>query len=276
MVAVCAPREAGSYIGWGDELVAAGQAQRLYAEHGAKVQICGCDGLARWHPVWEGNPILVRPGERVDGRVTSLISGPGCRPYIVYPFSEDTGWTFNKSFRLRDYPARIYLTDAERQRGAWARTVYGSYVLIEPYTKHGNFRWPVERWEQLVAACPDLTFVQHTHKDSPLIPGAYPEQATFREACGLIASADVYVRSESGLCHAAAALGVRQVTLFGGCMDSDVMGGYPGQTVIADNGLHSPCGSWHPCGHCKDAMERITVSEVIAAMRAHLRQGVAA
>jgi hypothetical protein len=264
-------------LGWGDELVAAGQAQRLYDELGARVWICDCNGTPRWHPIWEGNPVIVHPDERVtEGRVTSLNSGPGCRPYIVYPFNEDTGWTFNQSFLLRDYPARIYLTDKERQRGAWAHTTYGPYVLIEPYTKHVNFRWPLERWAQLVAACPDLTFVQHTHKDSTLIPGAYAEVATFREACGLAASADVYVRSESGLCHAAAALGVRQVTLFGGCMDPQVMAGYPGQTVIADRGPNSPCGSWHPCEHCQDAMDRITVSEVIEAVRMQLRAREAA
>lgn len=263
-------------LGVGDEIVAAGQAQRLYDEFGARVSICGCDDKPRWHDIWSGNPIIVRPGEQVTGRVTSLVSGPGCRPYIRYPFSEDTGWHFNEYFRCREHVARIYLTDQEKQRGAWARTMYGPYVLIEPYTKHVNFRWPIEKWEQLVEACPDVTFVQHTHKDSQLVRGANPEAATFREACGLIQSADVYIRSESGLCHAAAALGVRQVTLFGGCMDPDVMGGYPKQIVIADYGLHSPCGSWHPCGHCKDAMERITVTEVTEAMRAHLRAEVAA
>lgn len=267
----------GRVVGWGDELVAAGQAQRVFEQYGTRVQILAADGTPRWHPIWEGNPILVRPFEVVNCPVTTIRSGPGCRPYIVYPFNEDTGWTFNKDFKLRDYPAQIYLTAAERQRGIDARARYGPYVLIEPYTKHDNFRWSRERWELLVAACPDLTFVQHTHKDSPALPGTVrTEPATFREACGLIASADLYVRSESGLCHAAAALGVRQVTLFGGCMDPEVMAGYPGQHVIADRGPGSPCGSWKPCRHCRDAMESITVWEVADAMRVQLADRVAA
>lgn len=256
-------------MGWGDEIVAAGQAQRLFdADPSTRIAVVGQDRIPRWHPIWEGNPILARPSDVARGEpVRTVLNGPGCRPYIIYPFSADTGWTFNTAFRCRDHVARIYLTPGELTRGDAMRRRHGPYVLIEPYTKHGNFCWPVNRWAELVEACPDLTFVQHTHADSVLVPGAIPEPASFREACGLVAACAVYIRSESGLCHAAAALGVRQVTIFGGCMDPDVMSGYPGQIVVADRGSGSPCGRWHPCGHCLEAMARVTVAEVVAAVR---------
>lgn len=225
--------------------------------------------------MWEGNPIIVHPSEP-HGAEWSIQSGPGCRPYIVYPFNEQLGWTFNRHFKCREHIATLYLTDAERQRGIDARAQYGPYILIEPYTKHGNFRWPVDRWDALVRVCPDLTFVQHTHKESIPVMGAHQEPATFREACGLLTGCDLYVRSESGLCHAAAALGIPQVTLFGGCMDPEVMGYYPQQTVIADTGDGSPCGRWLPCVHCHEAMRRITVAQVVDAIRAQLAQRRAA
>lgn len=260
-------------MGWGDEIVAAGQAQRLFDAHGTRVLVVDADLKRRWHPIWDGNPVIVRPEEHVDipgPRVSLLVSGPNCRPYIVYPFTTDTGWTFNRGFRCADHIAQIYLTDEEIARGTAARAKFGPYVLIEPYTKHQNFQWPIERWEQLVDACPDLTFVQHTHVDSPIVRGAHLEPADFRQACGLVAEAEVYVRSESGLCHAAAAMGVPQVTLFGGCMDPDVMGGYPGQIVMADRGPGSPCGKWLACDHCTACMESITVSQVVEALRLQL------
>lgn len=245
--------------------MAAGQAQRLFdADPSAPVAIYGLDGQQRWHPIWDGNPAIAAPAQSAS--VQRLVSGPDCRPYIVYPFTTETGWTFHPTFRCRDHLARIYLTPAERAIGTRLRETYGPYVLIEPYTKHANFTWPLERWEALVAACPDLTFVQHTHQDSSPVKGAQGVLTTFRDACGAIASAEVYVRSESGLCHAAAALGTRQVTLFGGCMDADVMGGYPGQRCVVDRGPGSPCGSWNPCPHCRQAMDRITVDDVRTAL----------
>jgi hypothetical protein len=259
-------------MGVGDEIVAAGQAQRLFEETGCRVVIVGLDGKPRWHEIWAGNPAIVDPrGVRMPEDALVLKSGPNCRPYIVYPFSADSGWTFNADFACRDYVARIYLTPAEQAIGERARKEFGPYVLIEPYSKHENFRWPHERWEALVAACQDLTFVQHTHKDSVLVKGAHQVPATFREACSLVAHADVYVRSESGMCHAAAAFGTRQVTLFGGCMDASVMGGYPNQTCLVDDGPGSPCGRYLRCDHCRTAMARITVAEVKKALRAHLR-----
>lgn len=265
-------------MGWGDEIVAAGQAQRLFdADPSARVAICDINGNPRWHSIWDGNPVIATPADVARGeRVQKLVSGPNCRPYIVYPFTPETGWTFNREFRCRDHVARIYLTAAEQEIGTHAWNAYGPYVLIEPYTKHVNFRWPLERWEALVASRPDLTFVQHIHRDSPLVDGAFCVMANFREACGLIASAECYVRSESGLCHAAAAFGVRQVTLFGGCMDVDVMGGYPGQWCFVDTDPGSPCGSWKPCEHCRQAMDRITVMDVSEALSGCLQQRRAA
>jgi hypothetical protein len=260
-------------IGYGDEVVAAGQAQRLYdADPSKRVAICDRTGQPRWHDMWLGNPIIARPEDVAAGEdVQRVISGPDARPYIVYPFTKDTGWTFNKAFRCRDHIAKIYLTDEEEQFADSVLERHGPYVLIEPYTKHDNFRWPFHRWQQVISRCPELTFVQHMHPDSTPLPSAHHVAATFRKACALAAHADVYIRSESGLCHAAAAFGRRQVTIFGGCMDPEVMAGYPLQTVLADHGIGSPCGRWHPCAHCAGIIDRLTVDEVVSALRQQLR-----
>jgi hypothetical protein len=260
-------------MGWGDEVVAAGQAQRLWdADPSSRISIVGLDGKPRWHPIWDGNPIIAPPDAVLAGEtVRPIVNGPNCRPYIVYPFTKETGWTFDRSFRCRDHIATIALTTEERARGTKAKKKYGAYVVIEPYTKHGNFQWPMDRWAELVAACPDITFVQHVHPDSVKVPGARYEPGSFREVCGLLTEADCYVRSESGLCHAAAALGCPTVTLFGGCMDAEVMGGYPLQTVLVDDGPKTPCGSWLPCAHCADAMLKITVDDVALALLDRLK-----
>jgi len=266
-------RRGGCAIGWGDEIVAAGQAQRLYdANPSTRITICDAVGTPRWHPIWQGNPIIATPDQvRCGEPVREIINAPNARPYIVYPFTKETGWTFNQRFHCREHVAKLYLTPSEIARGLDALAQYGPYVLIEPYTKHENFRWPYARWAALVAHCPDLTFVQHVHHESFIpIPGAHHEHATFREACGLVAAATCYVRSESGLCHAAAALGTPQVTIFGGCMDANVMGGYVGQTCLVDGSTDTPCGRWQACAHCAAAMQRLTVETVADTLRLRL------
>src|SRR5262249_5191740 len=153
------------------------------ADPSKRVAICGLDGKPRWHAIWQGNPIIATPADVMNGEDVHLVtSGPNCRPYIVPPVTVDTGWHFTQSFRCLDHVARRYLTDAGLARGTDAQNRFGPYVLIEPYTKHQNFAWPIERWNGLVAACPDLTFVQHVHNDSQLVTGAHHLSATFREA----------------------------------------------------------------------------------------------
>lgn len=260
-------------MGWGDEIVAAGQAQRVWnADPSTRIAIVGMDGKARWSPIWDGNPIIAHPAAVAAGEhVRPIVNGPNCRPYIVYPFTKETGWTFNTAFRCADHVAKIHLSKDELAIGRKAKKKYGEFVLIEPYTKHSNFAWPLDRWAALVEACPDLTFVQHVHADSSRVPGARAEPGTFREVCGLLTAAAVYVRSESGLCHAAAALGCPTVTIFGGCMDAAVMGGYPLQTCLVDADARTPCGRWLACDHCAAAMQRLTVDDVARAVRARLQ-----
>ena len=227
-----------------------------------RVAICDLHNRPRWHPIWEGNRVIASPADvQVGEDVQRLVSGPNARPYIVYPFTDQTGWTFNTAFRARDHIARIYLTMDEIRVGLNAIEQYGQYVLIEPWSKHPNLRWPLEKWAALVEKRSELTFIQHVHKDSPIVPGvAAAIPATFRQACGLVAASEVYVRGESGMLHAAAALNIPTVAIWGGCMDWHVLGNYPLELGV---GVTPPfCGKWFPCDHCAAIMNGISVEDV--------------
>lgn len=227
-----------------------------------RVAICDRDNNPRWHPIWEGNPVIAKPADVAAGEeVQRLVNGPEARPYIVYPFTEYTGWTFNQAFRARENIAKIYLTMEELYVGLNAIETYGQYVLIEPWSKHPNLTWPMSHWTELVAERSDLTFIQHVHGNSKICPGVKATvQATFRQACGLLATAEVYVRGESGMLHAAAALNTPSVAIWGGCMDWDVLGNYPLEYGL---GIQPPyCGKWFPCDHCTKLMSGITVEMV--------------
>lgn len=253
-------------MGYGDEILAAGQAQRWFEAHQEPSVIVDTHQRPRWHPIWAGNPAIVPPAAARLGMHT-ITNAPHARPYIVYPFTEDTGWTFNQTFRARDHIARIYLTEAEQAPARALQQRLGPYFLIEPFTKHPNLRWPLDRWQLLVCEFPDVPFVQHVHKDSPLLDDVEHVPATFRQACAYVRYAAAYLRSESGLCHAAAAFGTPNLVVWGACMDWDVLGGYPKQVGLVRYDDGYPCGRWRPCAHCQQALVLITVEMAVVALR---------
>ncbi len=260
-------------MGFGDEILATGEAQRVYdADPTRRVAICDAAGAVRWHPLWDGNPILAPPADVPHERVQRIRNASGCRPYIKYPFSRDSGWTF-RDWRATDHRGRLYLSPAETIAGAALRDRLGAYVLLEPSPKplQPNRQWPFAQYQQVVEACPDLHFVQPIHDATRAqLPGVeYVASGSFRETCGLLASACAYLGPESGLTHAAAALGIPAVAIFGGCIAVSVMG-YDDHVNLVDDDPDTPCGNWRPCPHCVSAMARIPVDQVVSALRAQL------
>ena len=262
-------------MGFGDELMAAGHAQGVYdADPFRRVAICDRVGDVRWHPVWEHNPILARPEEVAAGEsVHRIRNGVGCRPYIRSLTVESglrcTDW------RARDHRPVLHLTEDERQHGvaALARATRGTrrpVVIVEPSIKaqsSQNKQWGLDRYAAVVEACRDIRFVQMLHEGIEPIQGVRTVwTASFREACAVLAAADGYLGPEGGLHHAAAALRVPAVVIFGGFISPETTG-YPDHVNLADTEPGSPCGRWKPCPHCREAMDRITVDAVLAAIR---------
>jgi ribosomal protein S18 acetylase RimI-like enzyme len=253
-------------MGWGDEILAAGQAEVWWRQHGQTSVIVDVHGRPRRHPIWDGNPCITQPQTRIPPGEHTIVNGPHCRPYIVYPFTAESGWTFNRDFHARDHVARIYLTADEKALGHDLHKRVGDYVLIEPWSKHPNLRWPRAYWQALVESRPDITFVQHIHAgtDFYLDGVQLVTTPTFRAACGALEYARAYIRGESGMLHAAAALGIPAVAIWGACMDWDVLGGY--STHVGVGVSLAPCGSYLPCLHCARAMDDIQPRNVSAAL----------
>jgi ADP-heptose:LPS heptosyltransferase len=87
----------------------------------------------------------------------------------------------------------------------------------------------------------------------------------FRTACAVLARAKAYVGHESGLHHAAAAVGVPGVVIFGGYTPIEVTG-YPMHRNLGAS-MEDACGSRQPCDHCAAWMERITPEQVLAELK---------
>jgi hypothetical protein len=207
-------------MGMGDELMAAGHAARVSREAGgAPVNILDRFGRVRFHELWEGLD-FIKP-VRVPGAI-EISNGPGCRPYIRYPFTIETGQTFT-GWRARDNRPVIspHLVGARRD---------GGFVYIEPTIKplaNVNKQW--RGYQALVDSLPDVTFVQcgeAEHKAHALRGKNVRFEVTDRylEAVARLNEAALYVGAEGGMHHAAAALNVPAVVIFGGAPSIEATG----------------------------------------------------
>lgn len=240
-------------MGMGDELMAAGHAARAHRETGKPVCIVNESGQVRYHELWDGLEFIVPA--RVPGAV-EVRNGSGCRPYIRYPFTaEGHGYT---DWRARDHRPVI----------ATKREAAGGFVLIESTIKHGanpNKHWP--RWQEVVDALPGVRFVQCSPAGGGLRGVETVRTATFMEAVRVLARVSLYVGPEGGMHHAAAALGVPAVVVFGGSPSIEATG-YPDHVNF---GCDDPCGRWSRCAHCAEVAERITPEDVAAAVKDKLQ-----
>lgn len=262
-------------MGLGDEILAAGHAQRVYdADPSKKVAICDVHNVPRDHDLWRGNPIIATPKEvQAKLSVHRIRNGSNCRPYIRYPFTNNSGWKFNRDWKARDHVGKLYLSPGELIVGQRLASVVGPYLMIEPSIcakSTRNKAWPVERWQGVVKACPDINFVQAIHPDSQPLAGVRPVRtASFRDACGLLAASVGYVGIEGAFHHAAKVLDKLAVVVVGGAVDWEVLG-YPDHLGLVGDEPHTPCGSWKPCEHCKRALASITVESVVNGIRSIL------
>jgi ADP-heptose:LPS heptosyltransferase len=153
----------------------------------------------------------------------------------------------------------------------WAdRNAPKNFVLFEPYVKEkysaDNKQWGFEKWRELVRRSP-FPLVQC------LAPGASPfpgpqhivDTPTFFHACAVLNQSLGFVGPEGGLHHVAGALRKRGVIIFG-AFNLPEMFGYDDHVNLSrpdKNGL----GQRQSNAACRAAMDKISVDEVLAAMK---------
>lgn len=257
-------------MGWGDELMAAGQARVRHARTGRKVAIVDRHGQRRWSVIWEGNPKIARLGER--GQFETVVNASGSRPYHLEKRTER--WVFNPAFRAD--AGEIYFKPEEREFASW----YHVGVVVEPNLKKNaspNKDWGWARWLAFAGVAHEagLELVQLGPAGTRQIPGvALIETPDFRHACAVLANAVAYVGHEGGLHHAAAALGIPGVVIFGGFTPVELTGYALHRNLGV--GIDGACGMRIPCTHCAEEMARITplrvLDELEAAREEHRRR----
>lgn len=233
-----------------------GEARKAYKAKGQKVLIMRPDGKPVRSDLFDGLPYI--GDRRVDpGPLTRIVNGPGRRPYIAAKTAEKWTWRAYKPI-----PGEICFTAAEL---AFAEPYRGA-IMVEPNVKnngHDNKAWMLTSWMQLDLMLRDQRVVQCGPAGVPvkLRHAEFVETATFRQACAVLSVAKVFIGTEGGLHHAAAAVGVPGVILFGGFVSPKVTGYSLHRNLFTGEGLG--CGMRTNCAHCRSAMTRITPTMVM-------------
>ncbi len=274
-------------MGMGDEVMATGDAARLFRQTKKKVIVLDRNDRARYHDLFRGNPKIHEPTTWVGSlRDHPLVrSGPGRRPYADYQAIENLGRRKNPqaetSKELRraasrlmfnyDYRAEageIHIGPEERGYADRAVASLGSFVIIEPNIKGRTpaKQWGLGRWQ-------DLADELSRRGRQPIQIGAgagikltnvrYIKTPTFRVGMAVMDLAQTFIVPEGGLHHGFAALHKRGVALFAG--RTPLILSYPDQLTWFIEHKGGPCGFEHiDCSLCRKLWNDLTVSDVLA------------
>lgn len=234
-------------MGFGDELLAAGQAKLLHRKTGKKIAI-GRPNKVYWSVFYEHNPYLVSVPK---GNCIWLENYPGHRGYFSKKDANRYWWNLD----YRAEPAEIFFGPDEP-------VTPGDYVVIECHNKAAaspGKRYPY--WQRVVDLMPGIEFRQPVYGQPPL-NGVKPIRTSLRSVAQLIAGARAYVGPDGCLHHLAAALGKPAVVVFGGFAPKEALG-YSFHRNFGEGAM----GYRNDCEYNREAMERIAPESLAEALR---------
>lgn len=242
-------------MGLGDELMAIGQALECGAGPTRPAVILDRHGRPRTHALFDAVPWLVTD----PAAPVAIINGPSARPYVDYDRTTKERWAYTE---WRCSPG---VMPGIRWRPPGRRRIY-----LEPLIKvkaSPNKQWGAERWVALAADLEnECQLVQGGPARRSVLPGAeFVITESFAHAVEVMARCDLAILPEGGMHHAAAAIGMPAIVLFGG-MTRPINTGYSAHINLA---VDDPAAlGWripHPA--CDAAWRRITPADVAATAR---------
>ena len=191
----------------------------------------------------------------------------------------------NYGLIARDYECEMYFSPHEEEavnRLQESLKLTTDFVVIEPHSNSqwfGDLReWSFERWECVVEWLRDQNYpvVQIGEGGRPVLEGAIDVtgRASFREAVLLMKRARLFLGQEGGLMHAANAVNVQSVIVWGG-LTLPEFAGYSKHTVLCSRVECAPCGFRGCCPYDKKCLTTVQTSDVISAVSGTLESSKA-
>jgi hypothetical protein len=241
-------------MGLGDWLMASGDAKEANERTGKKVKLGDGSRMFTDIQVFSNNP---RMALKLDTDVVWVNNYPGSRPYLK-------GTNKGKLLFNDDYKPKvgeIYFSHEEQKD---IDKIDGDYIVVEPnvkkiYAHTVNKAW--HGWDELLKH--DLPWIQLGDVSVNRYTN-WKETATFRDALKVLSKAKLFVGTDGGLHHAAAALGIPSVVIWTGFTSPRHLG-YDTHRNIHDGS--EPCGTYDSvCQHCLLKSKAITVEQVLDAV----------
>lgn len=254
-------------MGLGDDIMALGSAVRMHAESGRKVVI-GPPGSRYWSPMFHHAHCLVSP-EEPELDCQRLYDYPGQRPYINYRECRAGKQVLHESFRAQ--AGALFFSEFENQNAQrWLEdhAMETGFILVEPHVKATfsgtNKLWPWNNWCQLVGAFAERgeTVVQASRPGGNVLPhvSAVIRDQDVRRSLALLRYARCVVTTDGLFHHAAAALHVPAVVIWGARTNPEILGYKQHSNMTYGDDW---CGSLkQTCAHCQRAMSRIEPGRV--------------
>lgn len=236
-------------MGIGDEIMVTGEVRRLAGQRPRLFAIWDRrKDMHRWNEIWDRNPRIARPGQPYDEK---LYNHGGGRPYILQKM--ETRWLWRA---FEPTPGELFLSPTDIMSQAKGR------VIIQPAIKAGasvNKVWGMKQWQRLIELCPNVPWLQIGEGHEPRVEGVpFLQTPSFKHAAGALSLARAAVLQEGGLHHAAAALGIPAVVIFGGFISPACTGYKSHRNLFAESAEYPlGCGMRIHCGHCVSAMRAI-------------------
>jgi hypothetical protein len=241
-------------MGLGDWLMASGDAKEANERTGKKVKLG--DGVRM---SWDGQVFANNPrmASNSDTDVVWVKNYQGHRPYLKG--TKNGRLLFNDDYKPR--VGEIYFSQSEKKN---IDKIDKDYIIVEPnvkrvYAHTVNKAW--HGWEELFKH--DLPWLQLGDVSVKRYTN-WKETATFRDALQILSKAKLFVGTDGGLHHAAAALGIPSVVIWTGFTSPRHLG-YDTHRNIHDGS--EPCGTYNSvCRHCLLKSQAITVEQVLDAV----------
>jgi Glycosyltransferase family 9 (heptosyltransferase) len=251
-------------MGSGDDIMGTGMA-RGFHERG-KLAAFGDGKRIIWGPwsedMFRHNPNIAAPGAECSANLEWVPYYKGSR---IYNSLKNGKWVWNYAFKAT--PGEFFFSKDESGLGETFNKI--NFVVMEPNVPWQkevalNKDWGGDKYAIVADKLKSLGYeiIQFIHKNSKnkLQAARKLEFQRFRDAISVLSKSSLYIGPEGGMHHAAAAVGIPGVVIFGGFIPPAVTG-YDGHINLT--GGADACGNIKPCGHCSTALRKISTEQVV-------------